>query len=232
MNKIIAIGDLHGKDCWKKVNPEEYEQIIFIGDYVDSFTITPDKIINNLKELIDFKKQHSGKVTLLLGNHDIHYMEYPQYRCSGFNSFFQPDYTELFRDNRNLFQVAVQFGDYLFTHAGLSHSFVKHNLKASAQLIADKQIQVADLLNSVHSSENQALLHTISAMRGGADQFGGITWADYRETSHDLLPGYHQVVGHTPRKKITKVESDNSSITYIDVLDTMEEFFTGNIYAP
>lgn len=229
MNRIIAIGDLHGKDCWKKINPKEYDQIIFIGDYVDSFTITPDKIINNLKELTDFKKQHSGKVTLLLGNHDIHYMEYPQYRCSGFNSFFQPDYTELFRDNRNLFQAAVQFGNYLFTHAGLSRSFVKHNLTAYAQLIEDKQIHVADLLNSIHNSENQAVLHTVSTMRGGADSFGGITWADYRETSVDLLPGYHQVVGHTPRKKISKVEGDNSSITYIDVLDTAEEFFTGKL---
>ena len=229
MNKIIAIGDLHGKDCWKKVTPEEYDQIIFIGDYVDSFTITPDKIVNNLKEVIDFKKAHSGKVTLLLGNHDIQYMEYPKYRCSGFNSFFQPDYTELFRVNRNLFQVAVQFSDYLFTHAGLSRSFVKHCLPEHAQLIEDKQIHVADLLNSIYNSENQAMLHAVSALRGGADPFGGITWADYKETSVDLLPGYHQVVGHTPREKMTKVEGDNSSITYIDVLDTGEEFFIGNI---
>ena len=229
MNKIIAIGDLHGKNSWKKVNPEEYDQIIFIGDYADSFTITPDKIINNLKELIDFKKQHSGKVTLLLGNHDIHYMEYPAYRCSGFNSFFQPDYTELFRDNRNLFQAAVQYGDYLFTHAGLSRSFVKCYLAEHVQLIEDKKIHVADLLNSIHNSENQAVLHTVSALRGGGDLFGGITWADYRETSVDLLPGYHQVVGHTPRKKITKIEGDNSSITYIDVLDAVEEFFTSKL---
>lgn len=229
MNRIIAIGDLHGKDCWKKVNPEQYDQIIFIGDYADSFTITPDKILRNLKDLIDFKKRQPGKVTLLLGNHDMHYMEYPDYRCSGFNRFFQPDYTELFRDNRNLFQAAVQFGDYLFTHAGLSRSFVNHNLTAYARLIEARQIQVADLLNGLHNSENQAVLHPVSVMRGGADPFGGITWADYRETSVDLLPGYHQVVGHTPRKKITKVEGDNSSITYIDVLDTVEEFFSGNI---
>lgn len=225
MNRIITIGDLHGMDCWKKIKPEEYDHIIFIGDYVDSFTVAPDKILRNLKELIDFKKRQHGKVKMLLGNHDIQYMEYPQYLCSGFNSLFQPDYTELFRANRNLFQVAVQFGDYLFTHTGLSHSFVKHYLTAYTQLIENKQIHVVDLLNSIHNSEKQAVLHTVSDWRGGTDLFGGITWADYRETSVDPLPGYHQVVGHTPRKRITKAEVDNSSITYIDVLDTVEEFF-------
>ena len=227
--KILAVGDLHGKDRWKKINPEEHDYIVFMGDYVDSFTVTPDKILDNLKELIDFRKKHPDKVILLLGNRDIQYMDYPHYRCTGFNSFFQMDYTELFRANRNLFRVASQFRDYLFTHAGLSNSFARHNLKEYYDSILNKEISVAELLNRIQNSEKQAMLHSVSDLRGGPDPFGGITWADYRETSVDLLPGYHQVVGHTPQKKITKVEGEDCSMVYIDVLDTLETFFATDI---
>lgn len=221
---VLAVGDLHGRDCWKKINPEEHDRIVFTGDYADSFDIFPEKILENLNSVIEFKKQFPGKVTLLLGNHDIQYAEYPHYRCSGFDRFFQPDYTRLFTENKELFQVGAQFGGYLFTHAGLSNSFARNSLHNHYSSIINKEIDVADLLNQIHQSQDQPLLHAISIYRGGAAAFGGITWADYRETVVDLLPGYDQVVGHAPQTKITKVEGDNSSITYIDVLGTKEEF--------
>jgi hypothetical protein len=98
-------------------------------------------------------------------------------------------------------------------------------LKDYYKAILQKEVNVADLLNTIHHSDKQEVLHTISEFRGGADPFGGITWADYDETSIDLLPGYHQVVGHTRLKKITEVKGEDFSITYIDVLNTIEEFF-------
>ena len=97
--RIIAIGDLHGKDCWKKINPADYSHIIFMGDYVDSLTIPPNKVLENLRELIRFKRKYYSKVTLLLGNHDMQYIEYPEYGCGGFNSLMQPFFTKVFRKN-------------------------------------------------------------------------------------------------------------------------------------
>ena len=35
--KIISIGDLHGKDVWKQIDPANYDKIIFVGDYTDDF---------------------------------------------------------------------------------------------------------------------------------------------------------------------------------------------------
>ena len=225
--KVLAVGDLHGKDCWKKIDPAVYDHVVFVGDYVDSLDLPGGKMRDNLSEVIDFKKEHPEKITLLLGNHDIQYSEYPDYHCSGFNARMQKDYTELFRENKSLFRVAVQFGDYLFTHAGLSYGFVKHNLKPWRDQIIEKSINVADLLNRLQDSDQQEILHTVSEVRGGIEPYGGITWADFSETSTDLLPGYHQVVGHTRQREITKVEKGDASITYIDVLNTVEEFYEG-----
>jgi len=217
IHKIIAIGDLHGQDCWKAINPDEYDYILFLGDYVDSFSVPRETILSNLEDIIALKKLYPQKVTLLLGNHDIQYSEYPNYRCSGFDERMQPDYTQMFRENRHLFQVALQIGRYLFTHAGISHSFARTCLGDRYTQVVEHLINAADLLNAIHASPSQSILHTVSRYRGGYDQFGGITWADYRETSVDLLPGYHQIVGHTPVDAFARIGDSESSITYIDL---------------
>jgi len=59
--KHVIIGDLHGKDCWKGVDPSQYDKVIFLGDYVDHWTL-PDKVIyNKLRELIEFKRNTQTK---------------------------------------------------------------------------------------------------------------------------------------------------------------------------
>ena len=69
--KIKVIGDIHGKDTWKKYNNfNDCDIIVFLGDYVDSFYESNETIYNNLEEIIQFKKDNKNKVILLLGNHD------------------------------------------------------------------------------------------------------------------------------------------------------------------
>jgi predicted phosphodiesterase len=48
--KIASIGDIHGRNYWKifKSVKDQYDKIIFIGDYVDSFNIDDNLIIKNL----------------------------------------------------------------------------------------------------------------------------------------------------------------------------------------
>lgn len=74
MSKIIIIPDVHGRTFWKlakdKIN--EVDQVVFLGDYLDPYPvedISPEKAIEGLKEIIDFKKEYPGKVILLIGNH-------------------------------------------------------------------------------------------------------------------------------------------------------------------
>ena len=40
--KHVIIGDLHGKDVWKEININCYDRVVFVGDYVDHWTL-PDR---------------------------------------------------------------------------------------------------------------------------------------------------------------------------------------------
>lgn len=75
--KIRVIGDLHGRDWWKrKVETGDSDLNIFLGDYVDSYTVSDEQIINNLLDIIEFKKSYEDKVILLLGNHENSNLEF------------------------------------------------------------------------------------------------------------------------------------------------------------
>ncbi len=220
--KIIAIGDLHGKNCWKQATRKD-GLYVFIGDYVDSFTHSNTEILNNLNAIIAFKKSRPQNVVLLLGNHDIQYLYYPKYRCSGFRPDMQKELTGLFRAHEHLFQIAYQKGDVLFTHAGISNRWFADFRKQLHSWNIRQRSTLADTLNFINMTDKRDILHTAGLVRGG-DSLGGITWADASETRTDFLEGYHQVVGHTKVPYIVKQERRESSITYIDCLDSMTEF--------
>ena len=82
MNKrlIVVIGDIHGRDTWKDIvkrHPNAYK-FVFVGDFFDSFKLSVEVMLNNFKEISDFKKENPDKVILLCGNHDFHYLKCPQ----------------------------------------------------------------------------------------------------------------------------------------------------------
>ena len=72
--KINVIPDIHCKNIWKKFIQETSDLIVFLGDYVDSFTHSNTEMINNLNDIIQFKLDNTDKVITLLGNHDIAYL--------------------------------------------------------------------------------------------------------------------------------------------------------------
>jgi len=222
--KIIAISDLHGKDCWKQIDFNLYEKVIFTGDYTDSYTLSNEVIYNSLLQLIRVKKVNPEKVILLLGNHDIQYLFFPNFRCTGFRPESQRDLTALFLLNKECFQVAFQQGNYLFTHAGVSNSWVNQYSDLKEAFKREKN-SMSDALNKVYHSENYYSLFDVGKVRGGTFKFGGILWADESETSRDYFKGVHQVVGHTPMENIKTFGDSDSSITYIDVLNARIEFY-------
>ena len=52
--KTIVLGDTHGRSQWKLiVNMEKADQVIFIGDYFDSYDLTAADQMYNFKEIIN-----------------------------------------------------------------------------------------------------------------------------------------------------------------------------------
>lgn len=230
--KIVAIGDIHGRPVWRKAfeQYDQADQYVFLGDYVDGYGTSDEVVYMNLHNILQMKKKMPDKITLLVGNHDIQYLHYPFFRCSGFRPEMQEPLSTLFNSNRSLFGVAYQYGNYLFSHAGISNTWYEKEWEFLQENgLAANSSNLAEVLNSIENSPEFDRLHVAGAARGGGKgSVGGITWADRTETIADPLRGFHQVVGHTKGQDIIKVDFaptlPNTSITYIDCLDTKIAF--------
>lgn len=228
--KVLAVGDLHGKSSWQAIDIEQYDQIVFLGDYVDSLHHSDQEILENFKGVINLKKSKPKKIILLLGNHDIQYLHYPKYRCSGFRDIMQLPLTELYTKNHHLFHVSYQISNYLFSHAGVSQPWYdKFTSFFENTPVKEKFFDfdcLSETLNAVEQTRYREILHLIGVKRGGIDEFGGLTWADKEELWNHPLEGYHQVVGHTPVPYIETITyNDKTSVTFIDVLGSQEAYY-------
>jgi hypothetical protein len=222
--KLITIGDIHGRTYWKEIDPEKYDRIIFVGDYVDQFPpMTDVEIETNLLEIIELKKKYPEKVVLLLGNHDIQYLFLDEgFGCSGFRPTQARNLQMIFKHNKKLFQIAYQIEWHLWTHAGVSTTWYDYNRKDIDHIHKTFNCKdLADVLNHMLWMKENRLLHQIGkkGQRGGYYPSGGPTWADRMDTKNDYLDGYHQIVGHTPIQTITLFGNEKGSIRYVDVLN-------------
>ena len=198
---MIISPDVHGRSFWKEaIDKFPTEDFIFLGDYLDPFDdegIPDEQAFGGLLEIINLKKARPENVTLLWGNHDLHYL-FPFLKGSRFDDSHAQRNKNTFLENRNLFQMAyeiqVRERRYLFSHAGVGRMWI--DLYAPA-LEADEI--TADWLNLCMKSDDfyEALGH-VSWARGGFLEFGSMIWADLSEQKvmENQLPAI-QVFGHT-----------------------------------
>lgn len=227
--KLLTISDLHGRAVWKDADFSRYDRVIFLGDYTDGFVVDDHTILTNLNEIIQYKRREPTKFVLLIGNHDAQYLHFPHYRCSGFRAWAQPALSALFAKHEDLFQIAYQEGSYLFTHAGVSNKWLTRLLIKTQPDQPDitPGLNIAECLNRIHRQplENRNILFEVGPKRGGMDSYSGPVWADRDETRTDFLPGFHQIVGHTPIDDIITYGDESGSITYTDVLEKRKRFY-------
>ena len=231
--KLVAIGDIHGRDIWKEIVAKEQDadRFVFVGDYFDSFTVKGPDQINNFLDIIEFKKQSKVPVILLLGNHDHHY--YPGIEdsgTSGYQTLLAPSIKHVVGDNKQYLQAAYQVGEFVFTHAGLSSEWlddmvvgwdvdsldatVNDLFQYQPNKIAYRSFKYYDYEN------NQAQL----ASGYGDEAFQGPLWirpsALMRANRDTLRNQIIQVVGHTPQDNID-IEGKATGGRYY-FIDTLE----------
>lgn len=225
IKKIIIIPDVHGRDFWREP-VEKYKNqpgvlIIFLGDYLDAYpfewnddifygldTKFVDKVISGFTEIIDYARE-SNNITLLLGNHDLHY--FPEFKdswgCRRYDRKF--DYLSgIFQRNLDLFKVTheeVLSGKrYLFSHAGVLMDWYKSftdkkvfgfDWSGKPELVysgmmgySEDQKKILDIpitsdgINSLISTkEGREALAMVSRERGGSWYSGSCMWADIHE---------------------------------------------------
>lgn len=201
--KVLVIPDVHGRTFWKKAYEyvDKVDEIIFLGDYLDPYPfehISEEQAIENFKEILQFKKKHDN-ATLLIGNHDEHYL--PEFLdCWGCRRIekSKQELSDLFVKNLHHFQIVRFIDDCIFSHAGVLKEWfdtitdrrpIGKTLPFSEFVYlseANKKLLNIELtengINSLLAHKvGREVLAMVSRERGGRYSFGSCLWADIHE---------------------------------------------------
>ena len=211
MPATIVFGDIHGSTFWKKVVSENPDyRFVFLGDYLDPYVyIVPEQLMNNLKEIIQLKKDRPDDVILLLGNHDLHYFCSDMVPSSRFDFTLAEEASVLFRENIHLFTYAYQVDNCIFTHAGISEEWFLYDFKGDASK------NIAEQLNNPLPEQDASLCRCGKARGGERGAVGGIFWADVSEL-YEPLQGYTQVVGHNRVNDVCEHTNNGGRVIFCD----------------
>ena len=201
---IIIIPDIHGREFWRKAVNElpEDSLVVFLGDYLDPYEnewIYWTDAFKGLLDVIEFKKTHFEQVTLLFGNHDLHYL-FPELKGTRYNEYKEDVIRATFEENLDCFQMAVEYvigaKRYLFSHAGVHPEWVRKH----ADLFGSVDKITAETFNRLmFTDEFVAALCDVSALRGGWSRVGSMIWADMDEFVGTKVneSEMYQICGHT-----------------------------------
>ena len=201
---MIIIPDVHGRKFWRKAVKEYIgdEPILFLGDYLDPYAyeeITPADAFEVFHEIMDIKKSNPEAVTLLLGNHDLHYLN-PAMDGGRLDHKRKEQIIQDITCNASIFQVAasatIGSKKYLFTHAGVKGGWLqKHKDELGNPTSGD----LADCLNSLWLDIDRRPLLLEMLADVPYSLYGSPVWNDVDDIddTREEVPGYVQVFGHT-----------------------------------
>jgi hydrogenase maturation factor len=229
--KLVAIGDIHGRDIWKQIVAKEHDvdEFVFVGDYFDSFTVKGPDQINNFLDIIEFRNTSIyHKITLLIGNHDHHY--YPgvdDSGTSGYQTLLAPSIKHVVGDNKQYLQAAYQVGEFVFTHAGLSSEWLDDSIEGwNVDNVVEKVNELFQYQPNkiAYRSYKQVGDQVYGAQGYGNETFQGPLWirpsALMNANKKTLRKKIIQVVGHTPQDNID-IEGKATGGRYY-FIDTLE----------
>ena len=167
-------------------------------------------VLNNLKEIIEFKKQNLDRVVLLLGNHDCSYAISTNICDCRRDRINYKNIRELFKQNKDLFTLAhylkIDDKEYVFSHAGLHREYA---VSVFGEEVRDSVFKAVNEFCNHYKEETYNVLYSLSRCswyRGGFEKIGSIVWADVREwvkeqvfdeSEEQVEYNAYQVFGHT-----------------------------------
>jgi len=210
MKDILIVPDVHGRSFWLPALDYQGE-VVFLGDYTDPYpqeNLTEEDAYQGLLKIIQFKQQNLDRVTLLIGNHEMHYCN-KDFGAGRFSEEYFPKYNEILTGEatKGLFQLCKQIDKYLFIHAGVTKNWYDRHLTKFQHLGATLEEQLTNVF-----FERMHIYHEAGwKYRGGWDESGSPLWADYREFGDEpepFMPGIIQIIGHTQRMEPDPIITD------------------------
>ena len=177
--KTLVIGDLHGRWEIAEAALATEHNVVFMGDYLDSFDRTSLECLETLRVVTGAVLAEPWRVQALVGNHEMSYLK-AKMRCSGYSqetaSGLWPGWNEPLKG------FAFVEG-FLLTHAGVS-----------SEMLDDTGTTLGEYLYNYGHLD-------IGYSRGGKRPTGGLLWCDWYDefTSIQSVP---QIVGHTERRSM------------------------------
>lgn len=225
MVKYLIIPDVHGRTFWRDIVKEYLENhqettIIFLGDYLDPYQyegIYPEDAFVVFEEIIELKKQYKDRIILLVGNHDLHYIQNHHRGCR-MDYERKSDIHALFRDNADLFEVCVcdkvNDNNVIFSHAGFTKNWLNWHIGELSPEWYDKYTDEEiyenidfEFIKSIDWKtklfvDKEYYFGDCSYYRGGDAQFASCLWADQQEMimSDDYIDAI-QIFGHSQQEE-------------------------------
>ncbi|WP_297337133.1 metallophosphoesterase [Algoriphagus sp.] len=204
--KSLVIGDVHGRSVWEEI-PEllTFDRVVFLGDYFDAKEdISEEKQIANFLKILNLKNSNPEKVTLLTGNHDLHYFPFSENVFSGFSQGLYYSISEMMHEayQNGVLEAVCLINHFLITHAGVTKTWFTEKIGNPEKLPLEE------------INESIAKLWSISPKAFGFDNRAG-AWPDGDNIfqspflvrpgslNRDRIPHCIHVIGHTQVQKIT-----------------------------
>lgn len=215
--KAIVIPDIHGRDLWRKIIKKEKDadKFIFLGDYWDSLDLPYIVQKENFNQILSFQAHNTEKTILLLGNHDFQYLRGQEGDCSGYQPRVRFEIEHLFQENIDKFQMAYLYENILFSHAGITQTWLNDKGIASNDQPIDVSINELWQFKPDH-------FQFFGLNSYGDDITQGPLWVRPKSLMRDRIKDYVQVVGHSSVKSIDL--STSNKVVFTDNFDTNTEY--------
>ncbi|WP_309380824.1 metallophosphoesterase [Cerasicoccus frondis] len=208
--RCLLIFDIHQDVEWARrvLEAEEggFSHLLLGGDYFDTKSKNAASVPETCRFLQELQELYKDRVTFLLGNHDVPYLEgrhrfihfqNPKnlsYKVSGYTNSKGRKINKLLSDGFwsacRLFQFV---NGYMISHAGVAHKYWVEFAETSHPLAAFDE-RCRESLERIGMGNDDLLM--AGKCRGGDVSIGGVTWLDWDEEFQDDLP-WPQIVGHT-----------------------------------
>lgn len=206
MKRIKVIPDLHGRyECLIGLYISDCDYVVFLGDIFDSFDRSKDDQIKAFQLILNMKEMLGEKFIWLLGNHDVHYLEYHNMdiRGSGFDKYNYLTYHKLLSEHKHLYKTFWVHDDFIFSHAGITSKFL-NGINLSINELLD--LGYDNYVNESGYNHLPKQFYYCGKERGGIHEYSGLFWTGMNELNNnpvimrdnngDIIP-CNQVVGHT-----------------------------------
>ena len=195
MNRILVIGDTHGRTIWKYIiDKEAPDKVIFLGDYVTSHEgISAEIQLNNLEDILTFKEDFPDKIILLRGNHDNQCLGYYWAECypnePKVRAVMSVDpLKSRFLSNTQWIYIDEKL-KIIFSHAGISQVWMDNS-----------NIESVYDINKLTPSEIFGFTPDNLYDQSGYSKTQPPTWIRPSILCQCNITEWNQVIGHTPVK--------------------------------